>query len=330
MIYRLVGDTQINCSKIVLGTDYFGKTITETDSYRLMDYYCENGGNMLDTAHVYSDYIPGERHMSEKVIGRWLKKSGSIHGLHDKIYISTKGGFPELGDFHKSRLSYENVKNDLESSLDLLGVDKIDLYWLHRDNENIPVGEIVQWMDEFVRDGLIANYGVSNWKASRIDEANKYAVGNGLRGISAGQIRWSLAQVTPGEDKDDTLVAMNDCEYAAYKKNKIPVFAFSSQAKGFFTKIRKTEDGTLILPDGKAGQRYTNEDNIRIYGKLCALKKSHPDVSISQLSLLPIIKSEINGYAIVGCKNIQHLQDSMGATDAAAQIEDKYIADLVN
>lgn len=325
MIYSLVGNTQINCSKIVLGTDYFGKTIAEEDSYRLMDYYCDKGGNMLDTAHVYSDYIPGERHMSEKVIGRWLRKSGLINTPRNKIYISTKGGFPELEDFHKSRLSYDNIKSDLESSLELLGVDKIDLYWLHRDNPAIPVNEIVGWMDEFVRDGLITCYGVSNWKCSRIDEANKYANQNGLVGIQASQIRWSLAQVTPEEDKDDTLVAMNSQEYAGYLANKIPVFAFSSQAKGFFSKIRVDIDGKIVLPEGKAGQRYANEGNIKRYRKLCELQKVYPHTSISQLSLLPIIKSEINGYAIVGCKNIQHLQDSMESADLDIQIDEKYL-----
>lgn len=325
MLYSLVGNTNINCSKIVLGTDYFGKLISQDDSFQLMDYYCERGGNMLDTAHVYSDYIPGERHMSEKVIGRWLKKRGK-----KDIYISTKGAFPYLDDYHKSRLSYNDIKNDLESSLDLLGIDCVDMYWLHRDNSQILAGEVASWMDEFVKKGMIANWGVSNWTCRRIDEANEYALEHGLSPVSAGQIRWSLASVTPGTDKDDTLVEMNRQEYAGYVKNKIPVFAFSSQAKGFFTKIRENSDGTLIMPEGKAGLRYSNEENIATYYKLKKIQNELPEATISQLALLPIIKGKICGFAIVGCKNISHLEDTMKSTQIADAFCEEYINKELN
>lgn len=324
MTYSLIGNTNINCSKIVLGTDYFGKLISQEDSFRLMDFYCENGGNMLDTAHVYSDYLPGEKHMSEKVIGKWLKQGGK------KVYISTKGGFPYLDDYHKSRLSYKNVKDDLESSLELLGVDCIDMYWLHRDNICVSTNEIVQWMNEFIKKGLISNWGVSNWTCKRIDEANEYATKNNLEGIKASQIRWSLARVTPGTDKDDTLVEMNEEEYAGYKKNKLPVFAFSSQAKGFFSKIKENDDGTVIFPEGKAGIRYSNQDNLASYRVLKKLQKQVPDATISQLALLPIIKGELCGYAIVGCKNIVHLEDTMKSTEIAEAFSAEYINKEMN
>lgn len=325
MLYSLIGDTNINCSKIVLGTDYFGKMISQEDSFRLMDYYCENGGNMLDTAHVYSDYIPGERHMSEKVIGKWLRQRGK-----KDIYISTKGAFPNLDDYHKSRLSYDNIKSDLESSLDLLGVDCVDMYWLHRDNTQIPVAEIVDWMNEFAEKGKIANWGVSNWTCRRIDEANDYASRHMKAPVRASQIRWSLAIVTPGTDKDDTLVEMNQYEYDRYIVNRLPVFAFSSQAKGFFSKIKEDSDGRLIMPEGKAGLRYSNEDNIATYYKLKKIQKEFPQATMSQLSLLPIIKGRISGFAIVGCKNISHLEDTMKSTSIADAFTKEYINKELN
>lgn len=321
MIYSLVGNTGINCSKIVLGTDYFGKLISPEDSFRLMDYFCENGGNMIDTAHVYSDYLPGEKHMSEKVIGKWLRQRGK-----KGVYISTKGGFPCLEDYHKSRLSYKNIREDLESSLSLLGIDSIDMYWLHRDNLCIPTEEIVQWMNEFIKQGMISNWGVSNWTCKRINEANECAQKNNLDGIKASQIRWSLARVTPGTDKDDTLVEMNSQEYYGYMKNQIPVFAFSSQAKGFFSKIKENDDGTLILPDGKAGLRYSNDDNIAMYYTLKKLQKQVSSATISQLALLPIIKGKLCGYAIVGCKNIEHLEDTM----KSAEISQAFLTEDIN
>lgn len=301
--------THINACPLVLGTDYYGKTIAEDTACNLMETFCANGGNIIDTAHVYSDYLPGEKHMSEKVIGRWLQKSGNIKGLGKNIFIATKGAFPEIGNMHASRLSYKEIKKDMEESLECLQTDKIDLYWLHRDNLQIPAEEIVCWMDEFVKSGKIKNYGVSNWTGTRISEAQKAAKKLAKAAPVASQIRWSMAVTEKETREDDTLVEMDNDEYEFYKTSEMAIFAFSSQAKGFFAKLKK-EDNQYIKPQGKAGDRYFNNKNIQTFEKLQKISEKY-GISEMQASLAWLTYAEFPAFPIIGCKTVAQLKDSM-------------------
>ncbi len=313
MKYQLIPGTDLSVSSLILGTDYYGKTISEASADTLLDVYCENGGNLIDTAHVYSDYLPGEKHLSEKVIGRWLRKSGKISDLGDSLYVATKGGFPELDDMHASRLSFAEIRQDLDESLECLQTECIDLYWLHRDNPAIPAGEITEWMNEFLRQGKIKHYGFSNWTAARLAESLQYAEAHGLTGPVASQIKWSLAVTNQEKITDDTLVEMNREEYDWYCSHSLAVFAYSSQAKGFFSKLRK-ENGVYLLPEGKAGERHGNPRNLQTYEKLlpvCARCGMTP----AQASLAWILHALFPVFPIVGCKTEAQLRESLRASD---------------
>lgn len=292
---------------IVLGTDYYGKSIPEDTAMRLLEGFYSNGGRIIDTAHVYSDYLPGEKHMSEKVIGRWLRSMG--FGMCDRPYIATKGGFPEIGDMHASRISYKEIRSDLEESMECLGTDSIDLYWLHRDDTKVDAGEITEWMNEFVRLGFIRNYGYSNWKASRIQASTEYAKDRGMVSPLASQIRWSLAVTRNDKQTDDTIVEMDAAEYEWYRENKFPVFAFSSQAKGFFSKI-KYENGVCILPDGKAGDRYSSELNMKTYERLSKICVKY-GMTPAKAALSWLLHAPFPVYPIVGCRTEEQLSECM-------------------
>ena len=309
MKYNQIKGTHIEACPLVLGTDYYGKTIPESTAYELMEVFCEKGGNLIDTAHVYSDYLPGEKHMSEKVIGRWLNKSGKKKELGKNLYIATKGGFPVVGDMHASRLSYREVKSDLEESLECLQVDVVDLYWLHRDNKNIPAEEIAGWMDEFVKTGKIKSYGVSNWTSQRIGELTEASIRNGFAQPVASQIRWSLAITEKDKREDDTLVEMEPSEYDYYKERNYSVFAFSSQAKGFFAKLKKNGD-EYIKPEGKAGARYFNEQNIKSYESLLPICEKYGMTSM-QAALAWLTYAPFPVFPIIGCKSTEQLKNSM-------------------
>lgn len=319
--------THIVASPLVLGTDYYGKTIPEDTAYKLMEAFCESGGDLIDTAHVYSDYLPGEKHMSEKVIGRWLLKSGKQKDVGKNLYIATKGGFPVVGDMHASRISYKEIKSDLEESLECLQLGSVDLYWLHRDNIEIPADEIVGWMDEFVKSGKIKSYGFSNWSASRIKAAIDESSENSYIPPVASQIRWSMAVTEKEKREDDTLVEMDSEEYAYYRENEISVFAFSSQAKGFFAKLKK--DGhDYIKPDGKAGARYFNQKNITTYEKLLPICAKY-GISKMQAALAWLTYAEFPVFPIIGCKSVEQLEDSMKALSLCKTGEHK-IEEFVN
>jgi aryl-alcohol dehydrogenase-like predicted oxidoreductase len=137
--YQSIPGTNLSPSVICLGTAQIGSVIPEADAFRLLDTYYGLGGTFLDTAQVYADWLPGERSASEKTIGRWLK----ARGLRNHTVVSTKGGHPDLHAMEIPRLSPEHIVFDVERSLLNLQTDRIDLYWLHRDDPNRPVSEML-------------------------------------------------------------------------------------------------------------------------------------------------------------------------------------------
>lgn len=312
-------------SCVALGTDYYGKTIPESDARGLMDRYFELGGNVIDTAHVYSDYLPGEKHMSEKVIGRWMRDND----MRSRTILSTKGGFPVVGDMHASRIDRGNIFSDIAGSLECLRTDHIDIYWLHRDNPEVPVSEIAGWMDELGRQGLFLNWGVSNWKHGRIAEIVDYCEAKGLRGPVCSQLKWSLAIPNPGSAGDDTLSEMDNAEHDWYLRSGMPVFAYSSQAKGFFWKLKiaadnDESDGSVRNPGGKAGKRYYNAENIVRYRLLEDMSRE-TELSPGQLSIAWMTRpGTIPTVPIIGARNIDQLEDSL--TGATAEIPDNIAA----
>lgn len=145
--------------RIVLGTTKVG--IHGRDSaYEMLDTYVELGGRHIDTAHIYSDWIPGERGRSETVIGEWLKRRGN----RDELVITTKGAHPPRDDITNFRSDRASVRSDCEESLKRLGVEQVDLYYLHRDDVNRPVADVVETLEELRREGKIKAYGGSNWQ----------------------------------------------------------------------------------------------------------------------------------------------------------------------
>ena len=234
-------------SKILLGTTYFGDTISEKLAFDIMDKYYELGGNHIDTARSYAK---GE---AERVVARWLKSRKL-----ENVLVSTKGGFPETPNV--SRLSEKEIRHDIETSLKALETECIDFYWLHRDDENIPVSQIIDLMNTLVKEGKIKKFGASNWRTYRIDEANEYARANNLLGFSASQIRFSPAIIAPEGNADRKLVDMDGASFLYYSEKNMPVAAYASQAKGFFSKMASLGEGGLSL---KSRERYMCDENLR-------------------------------------------------------------------
>lgn len=309
MQYCVLPGTELSVSRIALGTDVYGTQVAEEDAYLLLDQYKDMGGTVIDTAHIYADWLSEEKHLSEKTIGKWLRRSGK----RSELVIATKGGHPPLGQMHVSRLSRTELEQDVQESLYCLGVDTIDLYWLHRDDPRVPVGEILETLQDIARTGKIRYYGASNWSATRLAEAEAYAKQHGMRGFVASQIKWSLARSNPGAVGDETLVEMDAKQHEWYRASSLPVFAFASQAKGFFSKLREKE-GEIAWPPGKAGCRYGNERNLAVWRSLQALEQQSGE-SIAALVLAWLLQQDILTIPIVGCKTKQQLQESLAAVN---------------
>ncbi len=282
-----------NLSRIVLGTDGYSERIDKDTAFELMDFYIEQGGNVLDTARLYCGGG------SEELIGEYLKK----RNIRNKIFISTKCSHPPLEDMTISRLKPEDIEADIDASLMALGVDVIDMVWLHRDDERKGVRHIMDALNNMVRKGKIRNFGASNWTYERIDSANRYAYESGGDGFAASQILYNMA--TPAKVWDDTLVVMDKDEKKKYNENQFPVFAFSSQAKGFFEKYNEG----LLSP--KAKERYLCEGSIKTYARIKEeAGKTGDTLSYTALRLL-CEESSFDVFPIIGPSSIKQLKDTL-------------------
>jgi len=299
-------------SRILLGTAYFGDGICEEDAFAIMDRYCSFGGCHIDTARLYANGV------SEEIVGRWLERKKS-----QDIFVSTKGGYYDYDAGEAPRLSKTDVQSDLDKSLKALRLDVIDFYWLHRDDENKPVSEIIDMMNEFVKDGKIKAFGASNWRWERIDEANLYAKENALIPFTATQIRFNPAYCL-GERGG--LVGMDGDSFSYYKSKSMPVVAYSSQAKGFFSKMAERGESSL---SEKAKKRYLCEENLQ---KLEVLKKLSKKYDCSVASVISAAFSSFcvpEVFPVIGTGKLSQLDDTMaGHTITLTQKELSEIFDF--
>lgn len=302
----------VSPSKIVLGTTYYGSDLPDEASFALMDRFLEMGGTCIDTARAYNIYSgPGGADQSERCIGLWME----ARHCRERVVLSTKGGH-NLGAGTPPRLDPPTLRADLERSLTLLRTDRADIYWLHRDDPNRPVGGMLETVEDFLEHGWIRTAGASNWPRARLEEARVYAETHGLSGFSAGQIQWSLATTSPDRLNDPTLVCMTDAEFGYYKAHSLPVFGFSSQAKGFFSKYCA---GAPM--NEKLRARYANPENIETAERVRAVADKH-GVSPTTVALHFVLDNALPACGIVGCSTVPQLEETMRDADFVLPRED--------
>lgn len=249
-------NTNLTVSPVCLGTVNYGTDLSESDSKLQLSKFVEVGGNFIDTAQIYGAWGSGLDNYSEYVIGNWIKETGQRHN----IVLATKGAHPRWSSMDVPRVNADCIEEDLNNSLKLLNTDYIDLYFLHRDDTNTPVAEIMECLDKARKSGKIKHYGCSNWNLSRIKEAQEYCKLNGLEGFVCNQLMWSLADINFEYVPDKTFILM-DKETGAYSaETGMNVMAYMSIAKGYFTRRAAGEN----LPSSVAAT-YTNASNDAIF-----------------------------------------------------------------
>lgn len=314
MKYRKITGTDMQPSVICLGTAPAGTGLPEAEAFAMFDAYVEQGGNFLDTANVYGDWVRGTKSLSEKTIGKWLQQRGG----RDKLYIGTKGGHPLLDAIHVSRLSPQDIVNDIDQSLQHLGTDYIDLYWLHRDDQTRPVGEIMEVLNEQIRAGKIRAIGCSNWTLQRIQEAQAYADAHALVSFVANQPMWSLAQVDPRKLSDQTLVVMDDQTRDYHEQRQMAAIPYSSQANGFFSgRYAKN-----IEPANKTVLRnYYSEVNFERLARVEKLAMER-GLTQAQIALAYLLSQPYPVFPVIGARTLAQLSESVAAGDADLKHED--------
>jgi aryl-alcohol dehydrogenase-like predicted oxidoreductase len=318
MKYIHIPGTDLHTSSICLGTGGLGSTNNQQESFNLLDAFTEQGGNFLDTAKIYADWLPIERSISEKTIGAWMRQRGN----RNRVIVATKGAHPDLAAMHIPRSSPGEIIADLDASLQHLGTDVIDLYWLHRDDPSRPEAEIVDTLNSQVTAGKIRYFGCSNWHAGRIQAAQAYAQAHGLMGFSGNQMLWSLAQVDMEAIPDKTLANMDAETYTYHKSSGMAAIPYSSQAGGLFNKMA---EGSLGQMNAGIRSMYPALENEVRFTRLQQLAKD-TGLSTTQMALGYLLSQPFPVIPIVGCRTQAQLNDSLSAAEVSLNTDQvKYL-----
>ena len=311
-----IKDTDLELSRLGLGCVKAGVKWAGQEAIDLFDAFLDMGGNVYDTARVYSDWIPYERGRSERVLGQWLAHSGKRHD----IVLVSKGGHPDMTgpdpDMHKSRVSERCLKYDLEESLRVLGTDYIDIYFYHRDNEEVPVSELIDIMEDFKKQGKIRYYACSNWTTTRMKEADAYAASKGYRGFVANEALYNIGEPWMKPMADDTLVIM-DKEMQKYHEENPRNLAmpYSAACNGFFHKLFANGRSAV------SGSEYYTEGNLRNAERLHELMEEY-GISVTQAVLGYLTCQKFTCLPLYGPRNIADLKEAMETFRIPFRMED--------
>ncbi len=300
-------------ARIAFGSTDFGGKLPKNAAFELLDAYWQAGGNYIDTAHVYGDFVTPRSGESEKVIGRWM----SANRLRDRIFLSTKGAHHVLGTAPVGRLSREELKRDMGESLEALMCESVDIYWLHRDNPAFEVGQVMENLQELVELGQTKLIGASNWSTKRIREANEYARAHGLTPFFANQPQFSLpVQTKP----DDPSLVQADAEMIKlHRETQMLMTPYSSQAKGFLAKL--DAQGPEALGD-KTARRFLTIENLAIYER-CKRVSLETGLSVAALGIVWLCGQDFPLIPIVGASRPEQLKPLIEAADAEISKEQR-------
>jgi aryl-alcohol dehydrogenase-like predicted oxidoreductase len=256
MEMRPLGRSGLSTAPLVFGGNVFGWTADEATSFRLLDAFIGAGFNLIDTADVYSRWVPGHAGgESETIIGRWLKKSGK----RNQVLIATKVGKP-MGDEGEGRtgLSPKWIRQAVDDSLRRLQTDRIDLYQSHDDDIKTPFEDTLGTYADLIRAGKVRAIGASNFTAARLAQALDASERFGLPRYETLQPLYNLADREPYEAELEPLV----------RAREVGVINFFGLARGFLTGKYRSEADLAKSPRGGGVKAYLNERGFRILAAL--------------------------------------------------------------
>lgn len=319
-------NTDLKLTNLCLGSSPFGNRMAEEDSFLVLDRFVEAGGTFIDTANAYCRWVPGLTNCSEQVLAKWLKSRNA----YNKVVIASKAAHYEcsngLDGKGRNRLNRTEVHQDLEESLSTLGLDHFDLYWLHRDNYEMSMGEIIDIMEELVKSGKIRYYGLSNYTMPRLKEGMAYAKEHGLQGFHAVSNQWSLALTNDDVryNPDPTIVMCMQEEYHWHVETEMPIVPYTSTSRGFYNKLAQLDvpvkDGKLLVPAEElpiadnVKYPYLNEGNLRIYELLKELS-AETGHSLQTLALAWLLNQSFQVFPIFSVSKLSQMDDVLAASE---------------
>lgn len=300
-------------SRLILGTMIISAQEKER-SFALLDAVFEMGGNALDTAHIYAG---GN---SERGIGQWMRARGN----REQVVIISKGCHHNAD---RKRVTPFDLAADLHDSLARLQTDYVDVYLLHRDDPSLPVGPIVEAFNEHWRAGRIRAFGGSNWTHERIQAANDYAAAHGLQPFTASSPNYGLAEqvLDPWGPGCVTLSGpQNAAVRAWYQDSQMPVLAYSSLGRGFFSgRITPANfDETRGALDKACLTAYCHDVNFRRLERAMVLAEER-GATVPQIALAYILRSPLNIFPLIGAATGEEFAQNLAALDLALSEEER-------
>ncbi|KQN26822.1 alcohol dehydrogenase, partial [Sphingomonas sp. Leaf33] len=299
MTPRKLGSTDLEIAPLVLGGNVFGWTADEATSFAVLDAFVAAGGTMIDTADVYSAWVP--RHQggeSESVIGRWLRQSGK----RDQVLIATKVGMlPGEGG---EKLAPTRIAAAVDASLQRLGTDRIDLYYAHQDDDAVPQADVLEAFGKLVDAGKIRVVGASNFHAARLKSANDIAREHGLPHYHVLQPEYNLVSRTKFEGElENYCIAHN-----------IAVLPYYGLASGFLTgKYRSADDLGKSVRGGRMGD-LLNGKGADVLAAMDAVA-DETDASLAQIALAWLMAQEGVTAPIASATSVEQVRELVRAWD---------------
>ena len=291
---RTLGNSTLAITPLMLGGNVLGWTADEATSFAVLDAFVANGGNSLDTADVYSAWVSGHKGgESETVIGKWLKRSGK----RNSVVIGTKVGMlaPHTG------LKRDSIIAGCEDSLRRLGVETIDLYWLHKDDGKTQPDEYLGALDELVESGKVRAVGASNFAAPRFAEALAESARSGKIRFAAQQPEYNLMK----REIEKDLMPLCAREHVSI----LPYFGLAS---GFLTGKYRSAADKGKSPRGAGMDKYLDAKGLKVLAALDAVA-ARQDATCAQVALAWIMAKPAIAAPIASATSVAQVTELMGA-----------------
>lgn len=299
---REIGRSGIMITPLMLGGNVFGWTADEAASFAILDAFVDQGGNAIDTADVYSAWVPGHQGgESERVLGAWLKASGK----RNNVVIGTKVGMwpKRLG------IKRQNIIEACEDSLHRLGIETIDLYWLHRDDEATDPAEYAEALDALVKAGKIRAFGASNFKPARFADSMVAARALGAR-FDAQQPEYNLLS------REIEAELMPLCA-----REGVSILPYYGLASGYLTGKYRTEADKAQSPRGARMDKYMVGKGPAVLAALDQVAARHRS-TLAQIALAWVMAKPAIAAPIASATSVTQLTELMGALQVSLSADD--------
>ena len=306
MTERALGQSGLSIRPFVLGGNVFGMTADREASFAVLDRFVELGGGMIDTADVYSAWVPGHKGgESESMMGAWLKESGA----RDKVLIATKVGMMPGG------LKPDRIREAVQGSLDRLGTDVIDLYFAHKDDPDVPLDEVLGAFAELVDAGIVRAIGASNYSADRLGEALRISDEKGLPRFTAMQPELNLL------DRDQYEGALQ----RLCIEEGLGVVTYFSLASGYLSGKYRGVDDLGKSPRGARVKPYLEGKGPAVLAVMDAIT-AETGATLSQIALAWVTAQPGVTAPIASATSVEQLDELMASVNA--KLSDDHLAAL--